>query len=102
MLTKIYFAIWAALAAFVGILLITGSLTALAIVGIGFFIFGMIFMGMMVVLPLSITHPEGHEPETAQRDAKPGLARGSAARIGDAVTGLFDTKGVEIRNPHFH
>lgn len=102
MLTKIYFTIWAALAAIVGVMFISGNLTALAIVAIGFFIFGMIFMGMMVVLPLSITHPGGDEAETEQRTSQPGRARGSTARIGAAVTGLFDTKGVEVRNPRFH
>ena len=54
MLTKIYLALWALLvAAFAGVYVL-GNMTAEAWVVFGFVAFGMVFMGMISVLPTAV------------------------------------------------
>lgn len=73
MLTKIYWSIWAVMTSMALLLFITGNFTMLAGVVFGFAVFGLTFMGMIVVLPLSITHPSHPKiPETKSvPDAEP-------------------------------
>lgn len=59
MILKTYGTIWAAIALMTGILFLSGNLTALAVIAIGFVCFGMVFMGMVMVLPATIAH---HKP----------------------------------------
>ncbi len=54
MLTKIYFATWALFIVAVGAFAIAGTLNLVGLVAAGFFAFGMIFMGMMAVLPTAV------------------------------------------------
>jgi hypothetical protein len=54
MLTKIYFALWALYFVAGAVLFLTGNLTSIAIVVMGFIAFGMVFMGMMAVLPTAV------------------------------------------------
>jgi hypothetical protein len=54
MLTKIYFALWALYFVAGAVLFLTGSLTSITIVAMGFIAFGMVFMGMMAVLPTAV------------------------------------------------
>lgn len=58
MLTKLYIAIWAmwAVLGFGG--LATGMMSGYPLVFFGMAAFGLIYFGMMFVLPLTITHPE--------------------------------------------
>lgn len=54
MLTKAYIFLWALfLLAAVGIF-VTGNLTAMAVVVLGFVAFGMVFMGIISVLPTAV------------------------------------------------
>ncbi|HSI88089.1 MAG TPA: hypothetical protein VK918_03475 [Pyrinomonadaceae bacterium] len=54
MLTKIYLALWVLLVvAFAGVYII-GNMTAEALVVFGFVAFGMVFMGMISVLPTAV------------------------------------------------
>jgi hypothetical protein len=56
MLIKVYWTLWAIIAALALLLFATGSFTMLALVAFGFVSFGMIFMGMISVLPSTVTH----------------------------------------------
>ncbi len=58
MLVKIYGMCWAAIAIITALLLITGNFTMITLVAIGFVAFGMIFLGMMCVLPSMVGHHE--------------------------------------------
>lgn len=71
MITRIYWAIWAVffLAAFV--LFLTGKLTMTAIVVCGFISFGLVFMGMMSVLPATIAHSSASSSSSGETNAPP-------------------------------
>lgn len=70
MLVKIYWTLWAAVAAVAAILLVTGNFTMLTVVAFGFVSFGMIFMGMISVLPATVVHHGPPQPAKA-RAVKP-------------------------------
>ena len=67
MLIKIYWSTWALFALAVLVLFATGNLTMIAWSALGFFAFGLTFMGMMAVLPVMITHPASPKPVEAQK-----------------------------------
>ena len=54
MMTKIYISLWALYLFVVGAFYITGNATPMAIVVFGFICFGMVFMGIMGVLPTAV------------------------------------------------
>lgn len=56
-LQKFYTGLWAVYGAVTLGLLLTGSMTMLALTVLGFVAFGLIFMGMMCVLPTIVGHP---------------------------------------------
>jgi hypothetical protein len=56
MLTKIYVYTWFVVAAAFLVILAAGSVTMTTVVIFGFIAFGMVFMGMMGVLPIVVTH----------------------------------------------
>jgi hypothetical protein len=56
MLTKVYSLLWLAVAVLMGVTYITGNMTPKVLVVFGFFIFGLIFMGMISVLPFWASH----------------------------------------------
>jgi hypothetical protein len=58
MLTKIYQVSWLLAAIAAGLLFVSGNLSALTTVVFGFIAFGLVFAGMMIVLPATIAHPE--------------------------------------------
>ncbi|CAN5529259.1 hypothetical protein BH10ACI2_BH10ACI2_07200 [soil metagenome] len=60
---RIYASVWVFYFAFAGILWFAGLLSMLAIVVFGFSAFGLVFLGMMCVLPSAVSHP--HEAETS-------------------------------------
>jgi len=59
MFAKIYFYAWLAIAAIAGLFYVTGNMTVLAISVFGLIAFGMVFMGMMNVLPTILEHEAG-------------------------------------------
>jgi hypothetical protein len=74
MLTKVYLYTWLAIGALFVAQYIAGSMTMLAVVVFGFIAFGMIFMGMIAVLPFIATHSNEKirstiEPETKLDEA---------------------------------
>lgn len=54
MLTKIYIALWLVIAAAALGVYVTGNMSVMAVVAFGFVCFGMVFMGMMSVLPTAV------------------------------------------------
>ena len=54
MLTKIYIVLWFLIAAAAATLYVTGSMTEIVVVLFGFICFGMVFMGMLSVLPTAV------------------------------------------------
>ncbi|MBK7707168.1 MAG: hypothetical protein IPN69_01330 [Acidobacteria bacterium] len=55
-MTRIYETIWALIAVFAIAVTVTGNMTMLVGVAIGFVVFGMIFAGMMMILPATVAH----------------------------------------------
>ena len=58
MLIRIYAMIWLAVGFATAVLFLTGNFTALTAVAFGFLVFGLVFMGMISVLPALMAHPE--------------------------------------------
>lgn len=54
MLTKIYIALWAIIITSAVVLFLIGGLSELMVVAFGFICFGMVFMGMISVLPTAV------------------------------------------------
>lgn len=54
MLTKIYIALWLVIATAALGVYVTGNMSVMAVVAFGFVCFGMVFMGMMSVLPTAV------------------------------------------------
>lgn len=62
----------------VAVLAVSGNLTMLALTVLGFVSFGLVFMGMMCVLPSTVTHPG-----TPTTPAMPAAAKRAVLRIGE-------------------
>lgn len=64
---KIYWTLWAIIAVIALLVLVTGNFTMLTLAAFGFVAFGMIFMGMISVLPSTVGHnaPAPKEPKAA-------------------------------------
>jgi len=72
MLTKIYLYTWLVTAAAFVLLFLAGGMTMNTIVIFGFIAFGMIFMGMIAVLPVLAAHPNKEiAPEAPRVSARP-------------------------------
>lgn len=67
MLVKIYGMLWLATAILALLLYLAGSLTTTAVVVFGFVAFGLVFMGMMGVLPATVVHPAPRKPAVAKK-----------------------------------
>jgi hypothetical protein len=100
MSVKFYKIVWLLFLAIVALTYVTGNLTAVAGVWFGFAVFGLVFMGMMSVLPTSIVHP------AADGD---GLLRSAAAffrrakgRFRESHDSWVSSSSVEVRHPKFH
>lgn len=67
MLAKMYWAVWALFALTIGAIYLVGAFDlTVAVVG-GFISFGLVFAGMMCVLPHVVSHPsESHEEKSSQ------------------------------------
>jgi hypothetical protein len=60
-MVKAYETIWVAILVFAALVFLTGNMTTMVAVVIGFVAFGMIFAGMMMVLPSTVArhnHPD--------------------------------------------
>ena len=61
-MVRVYESIWAVIALIAAAVAVTGNMTTLVAVAFGFVVFGMIFAGMMMVLPATVAH-RNHSPE---------------------------------------
>lgn len=75
MLPKIYGFSWIVFFVSVGILWLAGALTMLAGVVLGFIAFGLIFAGMMCVLPAMVSHPVAKRTPAPPRKARTAATR---------------------------
>ena len=97
MLTKIYTGLWIATLAAALALFLAGNMTMLAWVVFGFVAFGLVFMGMMGVLPAMVVHAHHDVANaTAIADAPQNL-RG---RLRD-YTETLSTETLAVRKPKF-
>ena len=67
---KFYGSIWVLFALSAGIVWLLGAMSLLTLVVYGFITFGMVFMGMMCVLPGMVSHSREEEIEHAAKDIK--------------------------------
>ena len=100
-MVKIYTLIWFIVLSVAAMLFLMGNFTMFTGVVFGFIAFGLIFTGMMCVLPSTVGG------NTTKSDASPFTGIFTAA--GEGVQPLsrfirrwFDPRGVEIRRPRFH
>jgi hypothetical protein len=103
MSVKFYNIVWLLFLGMVAICFLSGNMTPVAGVVIGFMAFGWVFMGMMVVLPTSIGHPvpaAGNRLSFAKHLR--GIIRKAKARF-DAMRGTWmSSSSIEVRRPKFH
>lgn len=85
MLVKIYWTLWSAIAIIAALIFVTGNFTMLTLVAFGFVSFGMIFAGMMCVLPSTV----GHHAVPAEPKAKVEPVK--------EKSGIFDSKHLATR-----
>ena len=71
MIVRAYLSAWVLFTFATTTLFLTGNFTMLAAVVLGFFAFGLIFMGMIGVLPFVVTHPAPKKAAKPARTVKP-------------------------------
>jgi hypothetical protein len=84
---KIYWTLWAIIGLTALLLFAAGSFTPLVLIAFGFISFGMIFMGMISVLPSTVGH---HAPPAAPK-IKPVKVKA------ERNDGIFQTKPLATR-----
>ena len=102
MSVRFYRITWLVFSGVVALTFLTGNMTDVVGVVFGFFLFGLIFMGMIAVLPAGITHP-------APAYSGPGFFKRAGATFG-RVKGWVRRPGhswvtsssVEARHPKYH
>jgi hypothetical protein len=103
MLTKIYAASWLAVVFAAGVILLTGNFDMLTAVIFGFIILGLVFMGMMSVLPASVAHPEPvQSPALFKKPLVTKRQTGIVERIHAFKADWMSSNGVEVRKPNVH
>lgn len=58
-MTKVYFSLWIVAAAFAGLLFVSGMLSRYSLMALGVFTVALIFIGIMGVLPMTMTDQSG-------------------------------------------
>ena len=103
MLLRIYQLMWALTAAAAGIFWLSGNFNMLTAVVFGFVCFGLVFMGMMSVLPTMVAHPEPVRHVILSKEPQAIQQRTSALeRIYAFKRELMSSSSVEIRKPKYH
>jgi hypothetical protein len=95
-ITKVYFALWGLLFVAAAVIFLIGSMTPMTLVVFGFISFGMVFMGMMGVLPILVTNPE---PAKAAKVAKVRPLKEPAGKLSGAMAGFFRPQGISLAKP---
>lgn len=81
MVVRVYWSLWALTAISVPVLFVAGGLNMMAAVVYGLIAFGLIFMGMIGVLPNMAAHPAEHKPASPKPAAQPARSE-SAETLG--------------------
>ena len=97
-ITKVYFMLWGLLFLAAAVIFAIGIMTPMTLVVFGFICFGMVFMGMMGVLPILVTHPE---PTKAIKIRKERPVKEPAGKLSGAMAGFFETKGIPVQRPKY-
>ncbi|HMQ03098.1 MAG TPA: hypothetical protein PKD26_04210 [Pyrinomonadaceae bacterium] len=74
-MVRVYFGLWAVWAAVVAAAFFTGNFVGYPAVMLGMAAFGLVFMGMMSVLPSTIVHAPKRMPAESGRRTAPDLVR---------------------------
>jgi hypothetical protein len=102
MIVKVYWSIWAFVLLLAGALFVAGQFTDVTAVFFGFVVFGLVFMGMMSVLPATIIHSELHQRKTE----KVAEVRHRSEKIVTAgksyLTDWLSPEDSSISQPHYH
>lgn len=102
MLTKIYAALWFTVVFAAGILFLAGNFTMLTAVVFGFITLGLVFAGMMCVLPVSVAHPTANVQVPSQEQQVIREPISVLQRPRTFMAEWLTPNGVEIRKPKFH
>ena len=104
MSVRFYQMTWLIFILVVAAFLFTGNLTPIVGVVFGFIIFGMIFMGMMSVLPTSIVHPapKSERLGAAVRDRFRAKYNAASRRFHEWRNTWMSSGSIEVRRPKFH
>jgi hypothetical protein len=96
MLTRAYAYTWTAYLLVTLLISLTIGLTPLALTILGFISFGLVFAGMMCVLPGTVGH-------NAEETAGPRFetARNMLRQMRSSLTQIFEPRGVEVRRHRF-
>lgn len=85
MLLKIYFGLWSLVATVAAVLLVTGNITNLSLVVVGFLCMPLIFAGMIIVLPLTMMHSGKNNNHIDNKPSKGKVSR-SLVKMSDVWT----------------
>ncbi len=102
MLTKIYTGLWIVVALTAGVTYLSGNLNMFVAVVFGFICFGMVFMGMMSVLPSTVTHSRSVPHSVAKEPKIVSPQNNLPERVRDFSKAWLSTNGVDVRKPKYH
>ena len=91
---------WLLFLAIVALTFLTGNLTPIAGLVFGHILFGMIFMGMIAVLPASISHPAPAGPGIFTVIGR--ALRSLSGKLGESSHSWMSSNSVEVRHPKYH
>ena len=102
MSVKAYKLTWLIFLVIAALTFLSGNMTPLVGVIFGHVVFGMIFMGMMVVLPTSISHPApASQGPGALKRARSVLSK-LRGRVSQTSGSWMSPNTVEVRHPKYH
>lgn len=99
-LVKLYATLWAIILLTAGGLFVTGNFTMFTAVVYGFITFGTTFMGMMCVLPITISHAQ-----PADAHANTTLDHGTLDRVhtvASQIKGMWIADDISLRKAQNH
>ncbi|MBK9154300.1 MAG: hypothetical protein IPM25_08805 [Chloracidobacterium sp.] len=101
MYAKIYWLIWTVLLAVAALFFVAGMMTPLVAVVFGFIAFGMVFMGMMSVLPSTVGHnAPDYKMHVSKASAFAPVAAKTSAAVNTIGAGLSAPAGMRKANLH--
>jgi Protein of unknown function (DUF1418) len=102
MIVKLYIAIWGMLLIVAAGLAVTGNFTITTTIIYGFISLGMIFMGMMSVLPAIVSTPEGRASLCESKQSHVERDKDSSDQSASALHEWLFPAGIEMGPPKHH